>query len=62
MQSNEEKLQEMINKLLHFDHWSDLILAVITIGIIPGIGEEWIFRGIIQTRTQLLLKINGLQY
>lgn len=56
MQSNEEKLQEMINKLLHFNHWSDLILAVITIGIIPGIGEEWIFRGIIQTRTQLLLK------
>jgi membrane protease YdiL (CAAX protease family) len=56
MHSNEDKLQDLIKKLLDFKNIGQLILAIVTIGIIPGIGEEWIFRGILQTRFALIFK------
>lgn len=56
MHSSEAELREMITKLLTFNGIPDLLLAIITIGIIPGIGEEWIFRRILQTKLQSIIK------
>jgi membrane protease YdiL (CAAX protease family) len=44
----EEKLREQTEFLTKFDSVGQLILAVVVVSILPGIGEELVFRGIIQ--------------
>jgi membrane protease YdiL (CAAX protease family) len=44
----EDKLREQTEFLTKFDSIGQLILAVVVVSILPGIGEELVFRGIIQ--------------
>lgn len=44
----EDKLREQTEFLTKFDSIGQVILAVVVVSILPGIGEELVFRGIIQ--------------
>lgn len=46
--STEEKLEQLTTFLTKFDSISELIIALVVIAILPAIGEELVFRGIIQ--------------
>lgn len=47
-QTTEEKLEEVTQYLTYYDSTSQFILAFIVIAILPAIGEELVFRGMIQ--------------
>ena len=42
--------------LLTFDSFRDLIIAIVIMAIIPGLAEEYFFRGLVQTQLQSTLK------
>lgn len=44
----EDKMMGMTKLLTNFDSTTELIIGLIVIAIIPGIGEELVFRGLIQ--------------
>lgn len=44
----DKNAMESLGELLHMTSIQDLIINILIIGIIPGIGEELLFRGIIQ--------------
>ena len=44
----EDELAETIKKLTHFDNFGTFLLAFVVIAILPGIGEEFLFRGVLQ--------------
>ena len=46
----EDELAETIKKLTHFDNFGTFLLAFVVIAILPGIGEELLFRGYCKTR------------
>lgn len=48
MHDMEGQTEVIMKKILHMDSIGSLLMNVLIIGIIPGIGEELIFRGIIQ--------------
>lgn len=56
MKSMEENLAETIKFLTTFDSIWQLVLAILVIAVIAGIGEELIFRGLIQRKLYLSLK------
>jgi membrane protease YdiL (CAAX protease family) len=45
----EDKLMEMTKVLTNFSSTGEFILALVVIAVLPGIGEELVFRGLIQT-------------
>ena len=46
--AQEDKMMEMTKMLTSFDSTTELIIGLIVIAVIPGIGEELVFRGLIQ--------------
>ncbi len=44
----EDKLMEMTKLLTNFNSSSEFILGLVVIAVLPGIGEELVFRGLIQ--------------
>lgn len=56
MTTTESHMSEMIEKMLNFHSLSDLVIAIIVIAVIPAIGEEWVFRGILQNQIILWTK------
>jgi len=48
MRMFEENAKKLTEQLLQFDNMSQFILALVVIAIIPAIGEELLFRGILQ--------------
>ncbi|MEP7268667.1 MAG: type II CAAX endopeptidase family protein [Saprospiraceae bacterium] len=56
MSTAEDQTAELLKKLLTMDNPGSLILNLLVIAIIPGIGEELIFRGIIQKEFERHLK------
>ncbi len=48
MKETEALLAETTEKLIVFNHFGDFILAFVVIAILPGIGEEILFRGVLQ--------------
>ncbi|MBK9632417.1 MAG: CPBP family intramembrane metalloprotease [Saprospiraceae bacterium] len=52
----EDKVAEMMEKILNTNGLIDQMILFITIAVIPAIGEEWMFRGIIQN---IFKKINN---
>lgn len=48
----EDQLAELTKMLTKMNGPAELILALVVIAIIPGIGEEFIFRGILQNKLQ----------
>ncbi len=47
-QGQEQKLAELTEYLTAFDSFNQFALALLVIAVLPGIGEELLFRGIIQ--------------
>lgn len=50
MTNTEDQMNVLIEKMLNLQSLEDLLIAIIVIGIIPAIGEEWVFRGIVQNQ------------
>lgn len=46
----EEQAQELTQIMTRFDNKMDFILALIVIGLVPAVGEELLFRGLIQNQ------------
>lgn len=56
-----EDLAEEVTKLMtHFDSFGELILAVVVIAVIPAVGEELVFRGLIQNEMMRATKRSHL--
>ncbi len=56
MMSMEDSTNEMITNLLITDHPYELLLNVFVIAIIPALGEELLFRGVIQKQLEKWFK------
>lgn len=48
----EDQMAELTTMLTKMDGVGDLILALVVIAILPGLGEEFIFRGILQNKLE----------
>ncbi|WOK06491.1 CPBP family intramembrane glutamic endopeptidase [Imperialibacter roseus] len=55
-QTNEEQRKVITEYLTDFSGFGELLVALFVVAIIPGIGEELLFRGLIQTRLQQLVR------
>lgn len=55
-QQQEQYLNEITQYVTHFDDLPQLILGLIVIAIIPGVGEELLFRGLIQRKLSEIFK------
>jgi membrane protease YdiL (CAAX protease family) len=53
-QAKEAELKRLTLLLIDFQSVGELLLGIIVIAVIPGIGEEWLFRGFLQKRLQQL--------
>lgn len=51
-QAKEEELKRVTEYLTNFSGFNELLIAMVVVAIIPAIGEELLFRGLIQTRLQ----------
>ena len=58
MKASEDKATELTEKMLEMNGWRDLIFDLIIIALIPAIGEELTFRGILQTSLCKVFKNN----
>jgi membrane protease YdiL (CAAX protease family) len=45
----------MYSTLLHFDGLGDLLLVIVVAGILPGVAEEFVFRGVLQNELKRYL-------
>ena len=54
--SKENEIEELIKKILEVKTIGAFIVSFITVAIIPAIGEEWIFRGVLQNQ---LIKLSS---
>ncbi len=50
-----EQSGEALKGLLHMDNWAELLVNIILIALLPALGEELVFRGIVQQ--QLMRRI-----
>ena len=48
MRETEEQLAETTAKLTEFDNFGQFLIAFMVIAVLPGIGEEYLFRGVLQ--------------
>jgi len=58
MEGTEQNVRETLNKILSSDNKFMLVLNILLISIMPAIGEEFIFRGILQKLISKIFK-NG---
>jgi uncharacterized protein len=56
MRGMEQDTSRMLEAILKKDYWYEAVLNVLLIGVIPAIGEELVFRGILQQQLEKLLK------
>ena len=54
--SFEDRAQEMTQFLTQFDSTTEFIIGMIVIAILPAIGEEFVFRGLVQTHLHIITK------
>ena len=52
----EQQMEALTRLLTKFDSFGAFLLAFIIIAVIPGIGEELVFRGIVQPKLQIITK------
>ena len=57
--SQEEYLREITDYVTNFDSISGLLLGLLVIAVIPGVGEELLFRGLIQRKITRLFNNNA---
>lgn len=55
MQNMEKNTQEFVQALIRFDSASQFLLGLFVIGVLPAVGEELIFRGIVQRKVQVIV-------
>ncbi len=55
-QQQEQYLKEITEYVTHFDSIFQLLLGLLVIAVIPGIGEELLFRGLIQGKLSAIFK------
>ncbi len=55
-QQQEQYLKEITEYVTHFDSLAQLFMGLTVIAIIPGIGEELLFRGLIQNKLSAIFK------
>jgi membrane protease YdiL (CAAX protease family) len=48
----DEKNFEILQQLLAINHWYDFVFNIIIVAVLPGLGEEMLFRGVIQNEMQ----------
>jgi membrane protease YdiL (CAAX protease family) len=48
MRTAESQAMQITEAFLKVDHWSGLCINILIIGVIPALGEELLFRGVIQ--------------
>jgi membrane protease YdiL (CAAX protease family) len=48
LMNKEESAQELTKRFLSADNWQGLLVNVVVVGVLPAIGEEFVFRGIVQ--------------
>ena len=48
MKESEEQMAQMTEKFTTFDHFGQFLMAFLAVVILPSIGEEFLFRGVIQ--------------
>ena len=48
MRSAESQAMQITEAFLKVDHWLELLINILIIGVIPALGEELLFRGVIQ--------------
>jgi len=56
MTEQEENLEKLTRLLTTMDSFGQFVLAMLVIAVIPAIGEELLFRGLIQNKLQLMLR------
>lgn len=52
----EQKARRLSNLLFEFRDPEDLVIVILIVAVIPGIAEEFLFRGIVQLQLQRILK------
>jgi membrane protease YdiL (CAAX protease family) len=60
MQANDESQLEALSTMLAMDHPLDFLINLIVVALLPAIGEELLFRGIIQQELMKLMKSKHL--
>jgi membrane protease YdiL (CAAX protease family) len=50
-----EQAEEALKGLLHMENWSELLVNMVLIALLPALGEELVFRGVVQQ--QLMRRI-----
>jgi uncharacterized protein len=61
MRGLEQDTSRMLEGIIMKDHWYEAVVNVILIGVIPGLGEEMMFRGVIQQQFGRFLKNEHVQ-
>ena len=51
----EKQLESLTIHLISFDNTTEYLIGILTIAIIPGLCEEYFFRGVLQKNFKLLL-------
>jgi membrane protease YdiL (CAAX protease family) len=54
--TTETQMQELTKYLTNFDNIVEFLAAIVVMAIVPAIGEELLFRGILQNKIELLAK------
>jgi uncharacterized protein len=52
MSGMDDKNFEILQQLLAINHWYDFIFNIIIVAVLPGLGEEMLFRGVMQNEMQ----------
>ncbi len=53
MKSKEEQLMELTKYLTDFENVGEFLMGILVIGVLAGIGEEFLFRGVLQPKLHL---------
>lgn len=56
MKDMEKQANELVKILLHMDNPAELLLNLLTVGVVAALGEELVFRGIVQQQLSRILQ------
>ncbi|MCG8580166.1 MAG: CPBP family intramembrane metalloprotease [Bacteroidales bacterium] len=56
MNEKEQEASELTSLLISSSNWLQILITVFMMSILPAIGEEWLFRGLIQRELSVWLK------
>jgi membrane protease YdiL (CAAX protease family) len=56
MTQKEQEATELTTLLIRSDNWSQILITVFMMSILPAIGEEWLFRGLLQRELSSWIK------